>query len=49
MVNIHSQYDSMHSNEMFYALICIDNHIIISISCMLSVNDDDFMDTNLNT
>ena len=29
MIDIHSKYDNMHKNEMFYALItCINNHII---------------------
>ena len=28
MIDMHSKYDNMHKNGMFYALICIDNHII---------------------
>ena len=24
---MHSKYDSMHNNEIFYALICINNHV----------------------
>ena len=35
MMNMHSKYDNMHMNEMFYALIWINNHLIISITCML--------------
>ena len=33
---MHSKYDNMHKNEMFYALICINNHLITSINYMLS-------------
>ena len=36
MIDMHSKYDNMHKNVMFYVLIYINNHIIISISCMLS-------------
>ena len=35
-IDIHSKYDNMHKNGMFYALIYINNHIIICINCMLS-------------
>ena len=28
MMNMHSKYDNMHRNGMFYALICFDNHIL---------------------
>ena len=31
---MHSKYDNMHMNGMFYALICINNYIITSLSCM---------------
>ena len=31
MMNIHSMYYSMHKNEIFYALIYINNYVIISI------------------
>ena len=34
---MHSKYDNMHRNRMFYALICINSHEIKSICCMLSV------------
>ena len=34
---MYSNYDNMHSNEMFCALICINNRVKISISCMLSL------------
>ena len=37
MIDMHSKSDNMHKNVMFYALICINNHIIITcINCMLS-------------
>ena len=35
-MNMHSKYDNMHRNGMFYVLIFIDNHVIKSISCVLS-------------
>ena len=28
MIDMHSKNDNMHTNGMFYALICINNHII---------------------
>ena len=37
MIDIDSEYDNMHKNGMFYTLICINNHIIMSINCMSSV------------
>ena len=33
---MHLNYDNMHKNGMFYALIYINNHVIINISYMLS-------------
>ena len=33
---MYSKYDNIHMNRMFYALICIHNHINTSISCILS-------------
>ena len=36
MIEMHSKYDNMHKNGMFYALICINNHIIVCINCVLS-------------
>ena len=36
MVDMHSKYDNMHKNGIFYAKICINNHIIICINYMLS-------------
>ena len=35
---MHSKYDNMHRNEIFYALTCINNHANTSISCILSMN-----------
>ena len=37
MMNMHSMYDNMHKNKIFYTLIYINNHVITSINCMLSV------------
>ena len=28
MIDMHSKYDNMHKNGMFYALICTNNHVI---------------------
>ena len=36
MIEMHSKCDNMHENEMFYALIYINNHIIVCINCVLS-------------
>ena len=27
MIDMHSKYNNMHKNGIFYALICINNHI----------------------
>ena len=35
MIDMHLKYDNMHKNEIFYALICINNDIITCINCML--------------
>ena len=37
MIDIHSQYDNMHTNGIFNALICINNRVNSCINCMLSV------------
>ena len=37
MIDIHSKHDNMHKSGMFYALICINDHIISCIICMLSL------------
>ena len=36
MIDMHSKYDNMHKNGLFDALICINNHIIACVNCMLS-------------
>ena len=36
MIDMHSKYDIKYENEMFYALIWINNHIITCINFMLS-------------
>ena len=28
MIEMHSKYDNMHINVMFYALNCINNHVL---------------------
>ena len=35
MIDMHSKYDSMYKNELFYVLICINNHLITCNNCML--------------
>ena len=42
MIDMHSNYDNMHKNRMFYALIYINNHIITSINCMFPNLDESF-------
>ena len=37
MIDMHSKYDNMHKNEIFYALICINNHIIACVTSMFSL------------
>ena len=37
MIDMNSKHDNMHKNEMFYALICINNHIIIFIDSVQSI------------
>ena len=36
MIEMHSKYDNMHINVMFYALNCINNHFLSCYDCMLS-------------
>ena len=38
MMNMHSKYNNMHRNKKFNALVCVNNHINTSISCMLSIS-----------
>ena len=40
MIDMHSKYDNMHENGMFYALICINNHIVTCLNCMLFVGSN---------
>ena len=35
MIDMHSKYDNMHKNEMFYGLIYISSYIITCINFML--------------
>ena len=48
MIDVHSKYDNMHENGMLYALICINNHLIIIINLMLLVvhKFEDIFDLN---
>ena len=39
MIDMYSKYDNMYKNGMFDAFICINNHVIIYINCMLSIID----------
>ena len=34
---MHSKYDNMHINGIFYALFCINNHVLLGSDCMLSL------------
>ena len=36
MIELHSKYDNMNTNGMFYALICINNYVFACQDCMLS-------------
>ena len=38
MIYMHSKYDNMQKNKIFYVLICINNHTFNGINFMLSVN-----------
>ena len=46
MIDTFSTYDNMHKNGIFYALICINNHVIIGINCTLSKPLLKFMNLN---
>ena len=37
MIDMYSNYDNMHTNVIFYALICINNHIIVCVNCILLI------------
>ena len=43
MIEMHSKYDNMHTNGMFYALFCINNHVLSCYDCMLSISYFDEM------
>ena len=38
MIEMHLKYDIMHTNRIFNALNCINNHVNSCINCMLLVN-----------
>ena len=46
MIDMHSKYDNMHKNGMFYALICINNHIIACVNFMLSMSSGEIVDSS---
>ena len=35
MIDMHSKYDNVHKNQLFYALIWLNNYKINIINCML--------------
>ena len=37
MIEMYSKYDNMHTNRIFNALNCINNHVNLCINCMLSL------------
>ena len=37
MIDMYLKYDNMHTNGIFNALNCINNHVNLCINCMLSV------------
>ena len=37
MIDMRSKYDNMHKNGIFYALICINNHIVACVNYVLSI------------
>ena len=41
MIDMHSKYDNMHKNEMFYTLICINNHVVncINFTLLIFINE----------
>ena len=41
MIDMHSKYDNMHKNRMFYALIYINNHVIACYHLSTSVLGDE--------
>ena len=36
MIDLHSEYDNIHTNRILYTLICINNHVNSYINYMLS-------------
>ena len=43
-IDMHLKCDNVHENGIFYALICINNHVITSIIFMSSIPDFWFND-----
>ena len=38
MIEMHSKYDNMHINGMFYALFCINNHVLSCLDFISSLH-----------
>ena len=38
MIEMYLKYDNMHTNRIFNALDCINNHVNSCINCMLSIH-----------
>ena len=39
MIDIYSKHENMDNNVIFYTLICINNHIISCVNCMISTSN----------
>ena len=49
MIDMHSKYDNMYKNRIFDVLICINNHIITCIDCMLLMSMADLVAIGVKT
>ena len=48
MIEMHSKYDNMHTNRIFNALNCINNHVNSCMNCMLAVRNEFSMKSCIN-
>ena len=46
MIEMYSKYDNMHTNRIFNALNCINNHVTSCINCMLSMGFNSYLYTH---
>ena len=46
IMNMHSKYDNMHKNEIIYVVKCTNNHVISSVSNILSIIQENFEEDN---